>query len=55
VISVVGSIGLAVLVLTLLRHVPTPSGTEDHGDVEPEGSVATGEDEDAGLVAPAES
>jgi len=55
VISVVGSIGLAVLVLTLLRHVPIPSGTENHGDVELEGSLATGEDEDAGLVAPAES
>jgi hypothetical protein len=55
VISVVGSVALAVLVLTQLRHVPTPSEAEDHGDVEPEGSVATGEDEDAGLVAPAES
>ena len=54
-ISVVASIALAVLVLTLLRHVPTPNGTEDHGDVEPKGSVATGEDVDAGLVAPAES
>jgi DHA2 family multidrug resistance protein-like MFS transporter len=52
VISVVGSIALAVLVLTMLRHVPTPTETEDHGHVEPEGSVATGEDATAGLVAP---
>ena len=54
VISVVGSIALAVLVLTLLRHVPTPSEAEGQEDVEPEGSVATRGNEEAGLVAPAE-
>jgi DHA2 family multidrug resistance protein-like MFS transporter len=34
-ISAIGSIGIAVLVMTLLRHVRTGSEEEDHQDAEP--------------------
>jgi hypothetical protein len=38
-----------------IHAIPTPREPEDHGVVEPGGSLETGEDEETGLVAPAES
>jgi DHA2 family multidrug resistance protein-like MFS transporter len=50
-ISAVGSIGLAILVVTLLRRVPTPSESDDRQGVQPDRGIVSREASDDALDA----